>query len=72
MRLLFVLIIVALSAGCSSEGIPPVDSKNDINYGIQVKDVNNCQYVIVKTYEAVAMVHAGNCNNPTHTPFKIN
>ena len=60
------IILVLFLVGC--EGNSKDDNQNEIQFGLNVAVVNGCQYVIYVDDRngAVAMVHAGNCNNPEH------
>lgn len=70
--ILFVLLVGGI-VGCASEKRD--DRGERVVEGIQVMVVNGCQYVVYLTsaltsHAGVAMVHAGNCNNPVHSPIK--
>lgn len=66
-KYLFILLLVGV-VGCN----PTTDDsgKSIKPYGASIITIGGCQYAIFRegktSYAGVAMVHAGNCNNPEH------
>jgi len=63
MKVFFLAIIVSI-AGCRGSD----DDGKKIHHGLQIVVANGCQYVLYidRNRGSSSIVHAGNCNNPTH------
>lgn len=68
MRRLLILITAIVVCSCGSRD----DNGKKSKFGMNLMVCNGCQYVVFveSNHGATAMVHAANCNNPTHLTTK--
>lgn len=68
MKKTLTVLCLAILVGCGFDTSTKDESGNRIDFGLQIKKVRGCDYVILRDRSngSVSIFHAGDCLNPIH------